>query len=64
MDLFAMELSSWTEDETLWPQDMNLQTFWEWFDVEISPTTIDLSDEDISTSESRSGWALKDNTIH
>ena len=64
MDLFAMELSSWTEDESLWPQTLSLKTFWEWFDVEISPTTVDLSDEEVTTGESKSGRAFKDNTIH
>jgi hypothetical protein len=28
---------------------MSLKTFWEWFDIEISPTLIDLSDADGSS---------------
>lgn len=41
--LFQLELASWTEDQTLWPQELSLKMFWEWFDVEISPTLIDLT---------------------
>lgn len=44
-DLFALELASWTEDESLWPQAFTLKMFWEWFDVEIYPTAIDISED-------------------
>jgi hypothetical protein len=44
--LFQMELASWSEDESTWPPELSLKMFWEWFDVEISPTLIDLTDED------------------
>lgn len=44
--LFQLELSSWSEDENLWPKGLTLKMFWEWFDVEILPTLIDLSDDD------------------
>ena len=47
--LFQLELASWSEDQSTWPEDLSLKTFWEWFDVEISPTLIDLT-EDNSTS--------------
>ncbi|MFN7094245.1 MAG: hypothetical protein ACK4M7_02675 [Burkholderiales bacterium] len=56
-DLFALELASWTEDESLWPANLNLKMFWEWFDVEIHPTAIDLSDD--SGEEDKTN-----NTIH
>lgn len=46
--LFQMELASWTEDQNLWPQELSLKMFWEWFDVEISPTLIDLTEADES----------------
>ena len=41
--LFQLEFASWTEDQNLWPQELSLKMFWEWFDVEISPTLIDLA---------------------
>lgn len=44
-DLFALELASWTEDESIWPTDLTLKMFWEWFDVEIHPTAIDIVEE-------------------
>ena len=55
-DLFALELASWTEDESTWPSDLSLKMFWEWFDVEIHPTTIDIVEEDAD--------AESENTIH
>ena len=51
--LFQMELSSWYDDESLWPQDRSLKTFWEWFDVEIHSTVIDSLDD-----------ALENTSIH
>lgn len=45
-DLFALELASWTEDENTWPSDLTLKMFWEWFDVEIYPTMIDITSEE------------------
>ncbi len=44
--LFQLELSSWNEDQELWPQELTLKMFWEWFDIEISPTLIDLTEDD------------------
>ncbi len=60
-DLFELELSSWTEDKSLWPKNLNLKMFWEWFDVQISPTTIDLSHNDINNS---SAVFDSDNVLH
>ena len=48
--LFRIELSSWYEDEALWPQDRSLKTFWEWFDVEVHSTLLDTVDADIMNS--------------
>lgn len=41
-DLFIMEFASWTEDASTWPKNLTLKMFWEWFDVEVFPTIIDL----------------------
>ncbi len=59
--LFQMELASWSEDETTWPPELSLKMFWEWFDVEISPTLIDLTDED--TGENNQEETIAE-TIH
>ncbi|CUA82655.1 MULTISPECIES: hypothetical protein [Gulbenkiania] len=48
--LFRMELASWYDDESLWPADRSLKTFWEWFDVEIHSTVIDSVDADLTNS--------------
>lgn len=44
-DIFALELASWTEDESMWPTNLSLKMFWEWFDVEVQPTIIDLTSD-------------------
>lgn len=48
--IFRMELASWYEDEDLWPKDMSLKTFWEWFDVEVHSTLLDTVDTDMMNS--------------
>ncbi|POA97091.1 hypothetical protein C2134_19105 [Chromobacterium sinusclupearum] len=48
--LFKMELASWDEDESHWPQDLSLKAFWEWFDVEIHSMVLDSVDADITNS--------------
>lgn len=58
-EFFALELSSWTDDENLWPKDISLKTFWEYFDIEIHPTLIDLADTNEEDSEQEDT-----NTIH
>ncbi|MFN8769467.1 MAG: hypothetical protein ACK5Z5_09440 [Neisseriaceae bacterium] len=62
-DLFAMEFASWTEDESLWPQELSLKMFWDWFDVEIFPTTIDLTDDSADGEDNKRIKSLE-NTIH
>ena len=44
--LFQLELASWSEDKNLWPAELTLIMFWEWVDVEISPTLIGLTEAD------------------
>ena len=39
--LFEAELEGWYTDPTLWPQDLTLQLFREWFDVEYHSVLID-----------------------
>lgn len=60
--LFQLELASWSEDQSLWPQELTLKMFWEWFDIEISPTLIDLTEDD--NSADNEGEELASDTIH
>lgn len=39
--IFEMELASWWEDESLWPEHRTVQLFWKWFDVELHSTVVD-----------------------
>lgn len=48
--LFRLELASWYEDDSLWPADLSLKAFWEWFDVEIHSTVLDSVDADLMNS--------------
>jgi len=34
-EIFEIELDSWERDQSKWSQQMNLETFREWFDIEI-----------------------------
>lgn len=52
--LFELELASWSEDQTTWPQELTLKMFWEWFDVEISPTLLDMVDGDDAEENDKS----------
>lgn len=60
--LFQLELASWSEDQSLWPQELTLKMFWEWFDIEISPTLIDLTEDD--SGSDNEGEELASDTIH
>lgn len=51
VSLFKTELGTWIDDQSLWPKDLSLQAFWEWFDVEIHSTVIDTIDEALNNSE-------------
>ncbi len=57
-DIFAIELSSWIEDKEYWPEELSLKTFWEWFDIEVFPTLIDLG------AHTEDNSAYIENTIH
>lgn len=46
-EIFAAELSGWTLDESTWPKDMSLKAFWEFFDLEIHDTVLDLETADL-----------------
>ena len=61
-DLFSLELATWSEDQDSWPEELTQEMFWDWFDVEIYPTIIDLALED-DTENTRS-IQTTENTIH
>lgn len=49
-EIFAAELSGWTVDEKDWPQNLDLQTFWQFFELEVHDTVLDLEDADLQIS--------------
>ena len=49
--LFEFQLSAWTDDESAWPQSRDLQTFREWFRVDIHNIVVDVGDDDIEGEE-------------
>jgi hypothetical protein len=49
--LFEFQLAAWTEDETAWPSTRDLQTFREWFRVDIHNVVVDVADNEIEGEE-------------
>jgi hypothetical protein len=45
--IFKNELSMITEDEEDWPTDRTMDTFLNWFDIEIGSTVFDLEKSDL-----------------
>ncbi len=45
--IFEAEVFSWYTDESMWPKDMSLKAFWEFFDIEIHESVFDLADTEI-----------------
>lgn len=39
--LFESELEGWSNDESLWPQNRDLDLFYQWFDVQCHTVLID-----------------------
>lgn len=50
-ELFEFQLSAWTDDEPTWPKTRDVQTFFEWFRVDISSVVIDAADEPLQGEE-------------
>jgi hypothetical protein len=50
-DLFDFQLSSWTEDESVWPATRDLKTFREWFRIDIHSLVVDIPDDEIEGEE-------------
>ena len=43
-DLFISELSSWHDDEALWPNNRSLDLFLQWFEVEFHSMVFDVAE--------------------
>lgn len=48
--IFRAEVSAWEEDAAKWPKNMDLQAFWQFFDVEINDMVLDMEDADMQVS--------------
>lgn len=48
--IFEAEISGWDIERQKWPQDMGLQAFWEYFEVEIHDMVLDMEDADMNVS--------------
>ena len=49
--LFEFQLSTWTEDESAWPQVRDLKTFRQWFRIDLHSTVVDIGDDDVEGEE-------------
>ena len=49
--LFEFQLSAWTDDETSWPQQRDLETFRHWFRIDIHSIVVDMGDDEIEGEE-------------
>jgi hypothetical protein len=50
-DLFEFQLSSWTEDQSVWPATRDLKTFRAWFRIDVHSLVVDVPDDDIEGEE-------------
>ena len=49
--LFDFQLSAWTDDEASWPATRDLQTFRQWFRVDIHSVVVDMGEDEIEGEE-------------
>lgn len=49
--LFFAEIEEWVADESVWPKDITLETFQDWFDIEYHSMVFDALEEDIEKRE-------------
>jgi hypothetical protein len=48
--IFEFQLSSWTDDESVWPP-RDLKTFREWFRIDIHSVVVDMAEDEIEGEE-------------
>lgn len=51
LTLFENELDGWVSDESMWPQNLSLDMFYEWFEVECHTLIVDTVGEPIEDEE-------------
>jgi len=49
--LFEMELESWCQDDTLWPEELDFELFQAYFDVVVNSAVYDLGIEPLEDDE-------------
>jgi hypothetical protein len=49
--LFEFQLAAWTDDESSWPANRDLETFRKWFRIDIHNVVVDVADDDIEGEE-------------
>jgi hypothetical protein len=49
--LFEFQLSTWTADESAWPQNRDLEMFRAWFRIDLHNVVVDVADDDIEGEE-------------
>src|SRR5262249_34596228 len=49
--LFELQLGAWSDDEASWPPVRDLETFRDWFRVDILSVVVDAGDDDIEGEE-------------
>ncbi|MDY6912598.1 MAG: hypothetical protein SVM79_09595 [Chloroflexota bacterium] len=50
-DIFVAQLYDWDNQEASWPQKRDLETFWQWFDVEFHSTVADPFEDEIAKGD-------------
>jgi hypothetical protein len=49
--LFEFQLAAWTEDESAWPATRDLNTFRQWFRIDVHSVVVDVADDEIEGVE-------------
>jgi hypothetical protein len=49
--MFEIELTSWYQDEAVWPRPRNYRAFRQWFGVELHTMVIDPYEDEIAREE-------------
>ncbi len=49
-NIFETEIAGWEIEKHLWPEDMNLELFWKFFEVEVHDIVLDMVDAEIKVS--------------
>jgi hypothetical protein len=49
--MFEFQLAAWTEDESTWPDARDLETFRQWFRIDLHSVVVDVADDDVEGEE-------------